>query len=142
MRNEGEQAQPHDRITAWYQGDDVVEGAEFEAIRRDAVERDRVAMPSDPARLVRQREAVMSRIEREGRRGWMLGRWVTALAATAALAAGIYVYVPGSTPEAATRSETVSFEEDAKLFAEVAELAAAAEPQAAAPVSALLAAGE
>lgn len=142
MRNKGEQEHPHNPIVAWYQGADVLEGAEYEAIRRDAVERDRIETPLDPARLVRQREAVMSRIEREGRRGWMPGRWVTALAATAALAAGIYLYVPGSAPGAATRAEAVSFEEDAKLFAEVAELAASAEPRAAAPVSDLLAAGE
>lgn len=85
--------------------------------------------------LAAQRRKIHERIERPARRHWW---WAPALAATCALAVGIFVsqpalYQPSPKPKAAAHPEM----SDAQLFAEVYSLEQTLEPSATAPVRAL-----
>lgn len=93
----------------------------------------------EPAFYVRQRQAVMERLQQ--RQGWWNWRGASAVATCTVLAVGLYLYSPWkqADPVAVERAERAEMLRDAKLFEEALDLSKA-EPAAAAPVSELLSA--
>ena len=80
--------------------------------------------------LAAQRRKIYERIERPSRKHWW---WAPALAATCALAAGIFIYQPDLRLKPAAHSEV----SDAQLFSDVYSMEQTLEPSATAPARAL-----
>jgi hypothetical protein len=85
--------------------------------------------------LAAQRRKIHERIERPSRKHWW---WAPALAATCALAVGIFIYQP-SIYQATPKPKPAANPEvsDAQLFTDVYSMEQTLEPSAAAPVRAL-----
>ena len=102
--------------------------ARYAELERRRTEAARPAVVS-PEFLMEQREAILARVER--RTHWA---WVPALAASAAIAVGLFVYRPVPAPHVESGDE--------QLFADVYSMAQSTEPRAASPIHSLFEDGQ